>query len=117
MVDIKETLTGGYMDHKVSVAIREIENGYIFDRSWQEGTEKNMKYMNEQYFMEKLPGELEHLFKPGYMKYGKENKYERMAREMDEHSKPKPKKKVYKDTGDYGDEKPKKKGMYGRMQK
>lgn len=62
--------TGAHMDDKVSVNINEIDNGFVFRRSWQEeGKEKNdYKYCSEEYFMKKLPPPLDKLFKKGYMK-------------------------------------------------
>lgn len=58
------------MDDKVSVSIEEIENGFLFRRSWCEKGEDDddNKYHHDEYFMENLPGALKKLFDKGYMK-------------------------------------------------
>lgn len=61
---------GDSMDDKVSVSIEQIQNGFLFRRSWCEkkkGKEDDMKYHHDEYFMETLPGPLKKLFDKGYM--------------------------------------------------
>lgn len=59
-------------DEKVSVSIREIENGYLIDRSWC--TRKETKngvshdYHSETYYMSSLPPILKRMFTKGKTK-------------------------------------------------
>lgn len=61
-------------DDKVSVSIREIENGYLIDRSWCEKTEgkkgcgPNYDYHHETYYMASLPPLLKKMFTKGKTK-------------------------------------------------
>jgi len=57
-------------DDKVSVSIREIENGYIVDRNWCEKTKKkngdeSYDYHNESYYLASLPPLLAKMFTKG----------------------------------------------------
>ena len=61
-------IAGGDMEDKVRVSIEEINNGYVFHRSWCEGKGNKMKYYSEEYFMKELPSGLEGLFQKGSMK-------------------------------------------------
>ena len=102
---------GGNMEDSANVSIRQIENGYIFDRSWQEGKGKDQKYCNEQYFVKSLPDELQGLMAKGYMKNAKKNRYEKMASDMNDYSESqKPKKKV----AEKKEEKSKLKSFFGK---
>ena len=52
-------------DDKVSVSIREIENGYMVSRSWHEKPKKGKDfgdYKSEEFFMKTLPGTLKQMF-------------------------------------------------------
>lgn len=68
------------MDDGVSVLIKQIKNGYLFDRSWSEEKEDDeggCEYCHEEYFVKELPRELKGLFKKGYMKDGEEKSDEK----------------------------------------
>jgi len=54
-------------DNSVSVSIRKIKNGYVFHRSWTEGDGEKRKYHEEDFFLAKLPAELEGLMEKGSM--------------------------------------------------
>ena len=73
-------------ENKVSVSIKEINNGFIFDRHWSEKDGKETKYCDEQYFVKKLPGALNYLFKPGYLKdkEPESNAWDEAEEEMEE---------------------------------
>ena|SRR3990167_8792255 len=70
MMDVKEAP----MEHdKVDVRISQINNGFVFHRTWHEkkkgeGKGPDYDYMTEEYFVKELPGALKHLFKKGYLK-------------------------------------------------
>lgn len=69
------------MNDGVSVRIKEIKNGYIFDRSWSEEKKDDnggCEYCSEEYFVKELPTELKGLFKKGYMKDGEEKSEEKV---------------------------------------
>lgn len=55
------------MDGKVSVSIRQIENGYLVDRSWTEhsGKDGHCEYKSEQYYVASLPPLIKKLFDKG----------------------------------------------------
>jgi hypothetical protein len=57
-------------DDKVSVSIREIENGYIVERSWCEKKDgkdgqNNYDYHHESYYLGSLPPVLQKMFSKG----------------------------------------------------
>lgn len=57
------------MDDKVSVNIREINNGYLVDRSWcevkGEGDKQRHEYQSETYYLASLPVMLQKMFIKG----------------------------------------------------
>ena len=68
----------GPMDNdKVSVNIKEIENGFVVSRSWCEKKGKNYDYKDEQFFMKSLPADLAKMFKKGSNKDMDEAKEEK----------------------------------------
>lgn len=55
------------MDDKVRVSIDQIDNGFVFRRSWSHGKGDKMEHLSDEYFTRTLPGPLKNLFKKGYM--------------------------------------------------
>lgn len=77
------------MDDKVSVSIREIENGYIVDRSWYEGKGEKKEYKSEQVYLKDLSPELKKMFGKGKVEKDDKEKtdnerVEEMAKDLEE---------------------------------
>jgi hypothetical protein len=66
---------GAFMDDKVNVSISEIDNGFLFRRTWHEPKKNSKKqsddvchqYCTEEFFLKTLPEPLTGLFKKGYI--------------------------------------------------
>ncbi len=106
-------------DDKVSVSLRETDDGQIVcSRSWNEGKE----YKNEETVISPadMPEGMKGMFKKGPMSKPKkkmaddDDRIKEMAEAMGGKKK---KGKTYADTGDYGDEDEKPKGLFGRVKK
>lgn len=70
------------MDEEIHVRFEKIDNGFVVHRSWHEGKEgKNMKYHNQDVFLESLPSPLEKLFEKGYVSLEKGNFFDNLRKE------------------------------------